>query len=774
MPTPRSTYRVQVSPDFDLDATANLAGYLARLGASHLYVSPILQSAPGSAHGYDVVDHNRVDDARGGEPARLRLMAALRGQRLGMVVDIVPNHMGISPPETNGAWWDVLRLGPQSAYATYFDIDWSRGRLLIPVLADDSSALRDLQVVDGELRYFEHRFPLAARTVETGTPQEIHDRQHYELVSWRRGDAEVNYRRFFAVSTLAGLRVEDPMVFDATHAEILRWASTGDADGIRIDHPDGLVDPAGYLHRLTERLPVGTWVVVEKILEPGERLPAGWPCAGTTGYDALAVVDRVLVDGAAEAALTDLDAELTGRRVDWAELVHDCKLDVATGMELAELRRLVALAPEVAGAEEAIAELQACFAVYRSYLPDSGADQLAAAVAAATARRPDLRESLETLATVLGDGVDAFARRFQQQTGAVMAKGVEDTAYFRYTRFIAANEVGADPAHIAVDPAAFHADLTERAAATPAAMTTLSTHDTKRSEDVRARLAVLSEVPDEWARRLREWTATAPLADGSIAQLLWQTLVGAWPIERDRLHGALEKGAREARTATSWSDPDERFEATMHAVIDRVYDDPELGRSVGEFVAMITPYGWSNSLAAKVIQLTMPGVPDVYQGTELWDNSLVDPDNRRPVDFDRRSDLLADLDAGTLPPVDATGAVKLLVVAAALRARRDRPELFTGYAPLAATGTAARHLVAFDRGGAITLATRLPATLQRASGWADTSLDLPSGRWRDVIGGQDWRAGPVPVGDLIRRYPVALLLRDGDAPSSVDAPRSSA
>ena len=442
MAVPGSTYRVQVAAEFDLRAAAGLVDYLAALGVAHLYSSPLLTAVAGSAHGYDVVDPRYADPARGGESGRLQLAAALRAAGLGLVLDVVPNHAGVAAAEQNPAWWDVLRLGPQSVYARWFDIDWSRGRLLLPVLADAPEALDDLRLADGELRYFERRYPLAPGTEGIDDPRKAHDHQHYELVSWRRGSTEHNYRRFFAISDLAALRVEDEAVFDATHAELLRWVAAGDVDGLRIDHPDGLTDPAGYLSRLAERAP-GGWVVVEKILEPGEDLP-GWPVAGTTGYDALSEVDGVLVDPDGEAPFTALDESLTGARTSWPELVHEAKLDVATGMLRAEVRRLAALAPGVPDAEAALAELLACFPVYRSYLPD-GAEHLAAAVDAAARWRPDLVSTVDLLAARLADPDDPLAVRFQQTSGAVMAKGVEDTAYYRWTRFVALNEVGGDP-----------------------------------------------------------------------------------------------------------------------------------------------------------------------------------------------------------------------------------------------------------------------------------------------------------------------------------------
>lgn len=754
-PHPRSTYRVQVRPGFDLDATAGLTGYLADLGVTHLYSAPLLTATPGSQHGYDVVDHRAVNPELGGEGGRQRLVRALRAAGLGLVVDIVPNHAGVARPAANPAWWDVLRRGRSSAYADWFDIDWDRGRLLLPVLADTPDALDDLKMVDGELRYHEHRFPIADGTGD-GAPREVHDRQHYELVNWRRGDTELTYRRFFAVSDLAGLRVEDPEVFRATHAEILRWAAAGDLDGIRVDHPDGLRDPAGYLVRLRAAAP-GAWLVVEKILEYGEELP-DWPVDGTTGYDALAAACGLFVDPDAEADFTALDGRVTGRHTSWEDLTHDTKLAAATRLLAAELNRLAALVPELPAEQvrAALAELAACFPVYRGYPPE-GARHLAAARAEAGRRRPDLTSVLDAVTARLRDPDHELAARFPQLSGAVMAKGVEDTAYYRWSRFVALNEVGGSPAHFGVAPAEFHRFAAARQVRWPASMTALSTHDTKRGEDVRARLAVLSELPGRWAERVADWMSRAPLADPAFAHLLWQTAVGAWPIERERLHAYAEKAAREASLSTSWADPDPAFEHELHALVDRMYDDPELHAQLTAFAGEITPAGWSNSLGQKLVQLAMPGVPDTYQGTELWENSLVDPDNRRPVDFAVRRDLLARLDAGWRPAVAADGAAKLLVVSRTLRLRRDRPELFTGYRPVPAHGPAGAHAVAFDRGGAIAVATRLPLRLARAGGWGDTTLAISGNSVTDVFTGRVYSGSELLMHDLLSTYPVALL-----------------
>jgi (1->4)-alpha-D-glucan 1-alpha-D-glucosylmutase len=762
MGLPTSTYRLQIRPSFELHAAADVCDYLATLGVGAVYLSPLLPSAKGSDHGYDVVRFDTIDPARGGVDGWTRLLAAARARGLGIVVDIVPNHAGVADAADNPAWWDVLKYGPASKYAGWFDIDWTGGRLLLPVLGDDAdpSEFTIEQGPDGpELRYYEHRFPIAPDTeaAEGETPADVAGRQHYELVNFRRADTDQNYRRFFAVVTLAGLRVEDPAVFDATHQQIARWVRDDRVDGLRVDHPDGLVDPLEYTVRLRELAGPDAWLTVEKILEPDEVLPAEWPVDGTTGYDALAEVSGLFVDPSAEHAFDKLYRELTGDGASFAEHVERGKRAVTDTILRAEINRLARLVPNVVGATEALAELVVHFPVYRSYLP-TGAAYLAEAIRRALESRPDLGDAIRTLTPRLSDPADELCARFQQVTGAVMAKGVEDTAYYRYSRFIAANEVGGDPARFALPPEDFHVAQGVRQEVAPRSMTTLSTHDTKRSEDVRARLAVLSELPAEWADLAHALMAGAPIPDAGFGYLLWQTFAGAGFIERERMHAYAEKAMREAAQSTNWIDPDEEFEAAVFAAIDRAYDDSAMHQPLAAFVDRITPYGWTNSLAQKLVQLTMPGVPDVYQGTELWDDSLVDPDNRRPVDFDRRRALLDQLDAGTdAPPIGADGAAKLWVVSRALRLRRDYPDLFASYTPLSAVGPAATHAVGFDRGGAITVATRLPVGLEAAGGWRDTVLDL-GGPASDVISGRRF-AGEVGLAELLGSYPVALLVR---------------
>jgi (1->4)-alpha-D-glucan 1-alpha-D-glucosylmutase len=413
--------------------------------------------------------------------------------------------------------------------------------------------------------------------------------------------------------------------------------------------------------------------------------------------------------------------------------------------------------PHVDSAEDALAELLVAFPVYRSYLP-TGAEHLAAAMRAARGARPDLADAIGALTTRLADPADELCARFQQVSGAVMAKGVEDTAYYRYTRFVALNEVGGDPARFGVPLADFHDAQQRRQRAAPRGMTTLSTHDTKRGEDVRARLAVLSELPDEWAALARKLMTAAPIPEPTFGYLLWQTFAGAGLIARERMHSYAEKAMREAALGTTWIDPDTAFEAAVHAAVDAGYDDPDVYGPLADFVAKITPHGWTNSLSQKLVQLTMPGVPDVYQGTELWEDSLVDPDNRRPVDFDATQKVLDQLDASLdPPPIDGTGRAKLWLVSRTMRLRRDWPDLFDRYLPLDVRGPAAEHAIVFDRGGAITVATRLPLRLEREGGWRDTGLDLGGGA-TDVISGRSFR-GDLQLSDLLADYPVALLVR---------------
>ncbi|WP_169582329.1 MULTISPECIES: malto-oligosyltrehalose synthase [Microbacterium] len=772
---PFSTYRLQIRPSFTLDDAAALAGYLVELGVDWVYLSPILTASEGSDHGYDVVDPTAVDPQRGGRAGLERASRAFHAAGLGVLVDIVPNHVGVARPFENPWWWDVLQHGRESVHAGAFDIDWEfgDGRVRLPVLGEevtDAAASGSLRIEGDELRYYDHRFPLAPGTENRGDVLAVHARQYYELMPWRREATDLNYRRFFGVSSLAALRVEDPDVFARTHAEIGSWFADGLVDGLRVDHPDGLRAPVEYLDRLSA-VTGGAYVLVEKILEHGETLPQFFAADGTTGYDALAEIDRVLVDPAGEKALDDLDARLREESglpaaVPWNELIATTKRAVADGILRSEVRRLArdlgaGDAPDV---EDALAELLARFPVYRSYLP-AGADHLLAAARAAREHRPELVGTIGRILPPLAQPGHPASLRFQQTSGMIMAKGVEDTAFYRATRLGTLTEVGADPSEFALTVAEFHASQARRHAAWPHTMTTLSTHDTKRGEDVRARLSVLAEIPDRWGEVVTGFRDAATTGHGPFDALLWQAIVGSWPASRERLHAYAEKAAREAGEVTSWLDPDAQFEARMHDLVDAAFDDADLAARIESFVSEIEGAGWANALSAKLLQLAGPGVPDVYQGSELWEQSLVDPDNRRTVDFDERRGLLQAIADGDQPPIDRSGAAKLLVTSRTLRMRRERPDLFTRYTPATVVGPAATHAIAVDRGGALVVATRLPVALARrgaATGhpWEDTVLLRHSGPTRDVFTGRSFTGGALPLAEVLDVYPVALLVAE--------------
>jgi malto-oligosyltrehalose synthase len=810
-----STYRLQLRDGFGFAQAAEQAGYLAALGVTHVYLSPILQANPGSPHGYDVIDHSRVSSDLGGEPAFRDMVAGFRRHRLGVVVDIVPNHMARPAPETlNRQLWSVLYQGRESEFAHWFDIDWDaqEGKLLLPILAGPlEECLGDL-IIDTAprnpeqaghrgpvLRYFDHVLPLRDGVADLPLGVLL-TQQHYQLTDWHDAATQLNYRRFFDIDSLIAIRVEDPGVFAATHEVLLRLVREGLIDGLRVDHPDGLADPQGYLARLADETG-GAWVVAEKILAHGEELP-GWPCAGTTGYDALALVGGLFTDPAGDVPMTDEYVRFTGGKQTFAEVERDAKHDIADGTFAAELSRLTRLFdracyPALDGFSDAdlhdvLVAVLAEFGLYRAYVtpgePPSAA-AAAAVTAAAAAARDHLDEQLHPAldavrSAVLGLGEvtaeedqraarNELIVRFGQTTGPVLAKGVEDTAFYRWSRLVALNEVGGSPDIFGISPAEFHATAGRLARRWPATMTTLSTHDTKRQEDVRARLAVLAEWPQEWGHQVAEWHGLARwLTDGAAAEaaerapepdleyLMWQTLVGAWLIGPERLGEYLGKAMHEAKTRTSWTVRRPGYESAVLGLATAVLGDPELTGGIAGFVARIAPDARVNTLGAKLVQLTMPGVPDVYQGCELTGLSLVDPDNRRPVDYQRRRRLLDTLDSA---PDQAAGldAEKLLVTSRALRLRRDHPDWFAAdYTPLASEGPAAEHAFAFLRGRAVTVVTRLPAGLRRRGGWADTSLPLPGLHWRDVLTGVRHAGTQPPLAELTWRLPVALLIPD--------------
>ncbi len=764
--------------------------YLHELGVDWVYLSPLLASESGSDHGYDVSDHRAIDPSRGRASGLAALATEARRLDMGVLVDIVPNHVGVARPWENEWWWHVLTHGPDSAYASAFDIDWAAGggRLRIPVVGDDDllgdGRIDHLRVLGGELHYHDQRFPLAQDSARGGEedPNAVHARQHYELVGWREADRTLNYRRFFAVNTLVAIRVEDPEWFAKSHAEIKRWFDEGLVDGLRVDHPDGLRDPGKYLDDLAT-LTGGAYVLVEKILAIKgdtdramlEDLPSTWATAGTTGYEAMALIDRVLVDPAGETPLTELENHLRGGEVDWNRLVHDGKLAVANGMLNSEVRRISreviagldsADQPDVERLAQAVSELFACFEVYRSYLPE-GREHLERAFGLAWENRPDLGGELDLLYPVLADGASAPAQRFQQTSGMVMAKGVEDGAFYRWARLTSLNEVGGDPGLFSVGVEEFHELMLTRQLEWPISMVAGTTHDTKRGEGTRARISVLAEVPGLWAEAVAELFTLVPVPDAGFGNLLWQAIIGVWPASRDRLHAYAEKAMREAGEHTSWIAPDAGYEGAIQACVDAAFDNPDVVAVLQRVLDVVVAPGRSNALSAKLLDLTIPGIPDLYQGSELWELNLVDPDNRLPVDFEVRSDMLAEIRAGARSPLSEEGfdqgGVKLLLCHQALTLRRDHPELFTTYAPIEAQGPAAGHLIGFDRGGAISLATRLPIGLAAAGGWRGTWIPLPEGRWRDQISGR--RVAPdehggILLGDVFAQFPVALLVRE--------------
>jgi len=759
-----STYRLQLRGrssgfGFTFADAENLLDYLDDLGVSHLYLSPIITAVGGSSHGYDVTDPTTVSPELGGPDGLARLAAAARARGMGLVVDIVPNHVGVDKPEQNAWWWDVLRHGRTSDYAAFFDIDWDSedGRIVLPLLGSDDD-IADLRVDDGLLRLGDLALPIAPGTSD-GTGPEVHDRQNYRLVGWRRG--QVGYRRFFSITSLAGLRQEDRAVFDASHAEVARWFADGLVDGVRIDHPDGLTNPSGYLAWLRELLGAQAWIVIEKILAADEALEPTLPVDGTTGYDVLREVGGVFVDPLGAAALTEL-FESTG--IDYQgmpTMLADLKIRAATDTLASELRRLRRSIAAAAGADhpllpEAVAALLTHIDVYRTdYL--GLAAILPSALAKTQAAKPELGPALQVVAAALAHGGEPAAR-LQQLCGAVTAKAVEDCMFYRDARLVSLNEVGGEPLRFGVGAAEFHHSAATRARIWPQTMTTLSTHDTKRAEDVRARIGVLSQVPSLWSEFVARWEIEAPSPDAATGRFLWQNIFGVWPVSgevtdqlRARLHGYAEKAIREAAWHTSWNDPDAAFEDAVHRWVDTVLDGKVAGQ-LTEFVAQLNSHAASDALGQKLLALTVPGIPDIYQGTELWDDSLVDPDNRRPVDYAARRAALKELQHP-----------KIRIVTTALRLRRSHPDTFLHgeYLPVLASGQANDHVVAFRRGTDILVAVTRWTVRLAETGWGNTVLPLPDGSWTDTLTGAT-ASGPTSAAELFADLPVVLLERNHD------------
>lgn len=880
---PHSTYRLQLHAGFTFDDAAKIAPYLKALGISHVYCSPYLQAAPGSMHGYDVVDPQRVNEEIGGEEGHQRFCARLAELGLGQVLDIVPNHMAVGPQ--NQYWWDVLENGPSSRFATWFDIDWHssevklQNKVLIPVLGDQygrvlgaGQILIERENESLRVRYMENLYPLAPRSIplileragkhvnsptlnffadslarlpfpdatdaegiksrhrdkevifgllhrfceehpkassaidqaiaelnaDHDTLDEVLNQQHYRLAYWRTADQELGYRRFFDVNTLVGLRVERSHVFFATHRRILEWLGKGVLDGVRVDHPDGLRDPMQYFTRLRQHSSEA-WIIGEKILEPGEFLRQNWPIEGTSGYDFLNVCNNVLMHPEGLQQLTRIYQEFTHEPVDFDALVHDKKLSVEQEALGSDVNRLASLFVEIcennrdrrdytrAEIRRAIREVAGCFHVYRSYVvPDrdeiveEDRSDVRAAVERAKAQRTDIDSGLfDFIGDVLllqtrGPRESEFVYRFQQFTSPVMAKGVEDTAFYCFNRMIGLNEVGGAPDRDGLSVAQFHEYCQTMQTTHPLAMTTLSTHDTKRSDDVRGRLAVLTEVPGEWRRFLRRWSRqntslkTNDFPDRNTEYFLYQTLIGAWPIDQQRLSAYMEKAVREAKQRTSWTQQNKDFEDALRSFIGRLYESSEFIAGIEQFVRLVLTPGRVNGLAQSLLKCTAPGVPDTYQGSELWDLHLVDPDNRGAVDYETRASMLSEIESGL--PLDEIlrrmdeGVPKLWVLYRALNLRREKPEWFgaaADYTPLMVAGRKADHVIAFLRAGSVaTIAPRWNAML--AGNCSGTTVHLPNGRWNNLLTGEVLIGGIVPMQNVLQRFPVALLQLEGN------------
>lgn len=844
-----STYRLQLrGPGADPSGRAfgfaeavQLIPYLRSLGVSHLYLSPIFTAMPDSNHGYDVLDPTEINPQLGGIDGLRTLAAEAKEAGLGLIADIVPNHVGVEVPRYNRWWWDVLKHGQESEYASFFDIDWHEdngagGKLGMPVLGKegDETELRLVHLPaeefpagmapEGEdvLAYFDKYFPLRPGSYDStdDDPQEVYARQAYRLMFWR--DGVISYRRFFSVNGLAGVRQEDPLVFEHTHRLLRQLIAEDLLDGVRVDHPDGLTDPFGYLSRLRELIGPDRWLVVEKILEVDEPLDPRLRVDGTTGYDAMRELDGIFLNRSAEDTLSMLALQQSGSTWDdeaIAASAQQLKRDVASSELAAEVRRLVRAirrdnfaAAATRTAESAAAdsderrhevsdeelastviELVAAMPVYRADY--RSLSRITSTVIAEMSKRfPSRRGALDLISAAFLASGEA-KNRFAQVCGAVMAKGVEDTLFYRASRLVALQEVGGAPGRFGVGAAEFHLLQDERASLWPQAMTALSTHDTKRSEDTRARILEYAEVPNDFAELVRQVMAMVPPPDAATGHFLLQNILGVWPHNGDitdalqaRLHAYAMKAVREAALHTTWFDQNERYEHRVIDWVDAVLYGPAAAK-ITEFVGQLHPGAVQVSLGRKLLQLVGPGVPDTYQGQEFVQLTLVDPDNRAFVDYTARAQALQQYDQaraaedfslarflyGEEDPsaealAEAADWAKQCVTAEGLRLRKALPEVFQSgtYRAVYASGAARHHLVGMARGHAngeapentqvIGLATREPLKLARTGGWGETFVALPQGTWVDRLTGTTF-SGTAALTQLFAALPVALLVR---------------
>ncbi len=856
-----ATYRLQLHADFPLPAAQRVLGYLADLGISHVYLSPCLQAVPGSQHGYDVVDPSRISADLGGEAAWSDFVRAARDCGLGVLLDIVPNHMSASH---HNRWWDdVLRHGPYSKFVQFFDI---RNTPLLPFCVHLCSLAKpygetlqagelSLELIDHEprVRHYENTWPLAPaswaqflharnaecfgelerlRAIAAPTTEDqcayrrhaaraqallaeaaaagglqdalagvqrdperldsVLRQQNFQLHGWKLAGELANYRRFFDIDTLIGIRAELPAVADATHARITQMIAAGDIAGVRVDHPDGLREPLQYFQRLRRLLPAGR-IYVEKILENDERLNEEWPIDGTVGYDFLAKVNRLWMDDQRTDVLTATYADFTGHSIDFGKLVREKKRAILAGTFSAAQDLLANAALDIARSSwqtrdlsprqlrEALEKLITALPVYRTYrdakaMHDADRRVLLGALQSARIGAPEIdAAAFDFLAALftkadLDEAEAQFVARWQQLTPSVMAKGVEDTMFYCFDRLVSCNEVGSQASLVGISADKFHEFCHYLSDRWPNNMLATSTHDTKRSEDVRARISLLSEIPERWSEALHQWSQLNAnawqnrLPDRHAEYLLYQTLIGAWPIDRDRAWGYMLKACREAKINTSWHEPNVSFEEKIRGFVGGVFETPEFLESLEEFIEPLILPGRINSLAQTLIKMVAPGVPDFYQGTELWDLSLVDPDNRRPVDFALRAGLMERARSASAAEALSdwdSGLPKLWMTARVLKARNERSEDFSEaskYQPLVAQGSHLGRLLAFRRGE--NLIAAVPRfTLTLAGDWADTRLPLPGGLWRNCFTDEMIQREVAPDA-LFASFPVALLIRD--------------
>lgn len=796
---PSATYRIQFRNGMTFDRVVALIPYFRDLGISHLYASPVFTATTDSTHGYDVTDPNEIDPAIGGRDGFNRMAAALRQAGMGLILDIVPNHMSTS---LENRWWrDVIEHGKQSRYARYFDIDWSRP-LTLPFLGDTFEAElekgairlhRDSVTNKAALVYYDTAYPLNPGTWdENKSIAELHEAQSWRLMSWREAPKQLSWRRFFEITGLVGVRVEDEQVFHDTHRLILELVHDGTVDGLRIDHIDGLADPLGYLQRLRQATGPDCYITVEKILAKGEQLPAEWPVSGTTGYEFIASLAEVLVDDASLERLENVHNETLGVTVDRQNALRDAKGLMTDRNFEGEFTTLLNLARDLAqhnGVEiqtddihHALRELLIAFPVYRTYgtaegLTPSDVTLLSRVVASVNASEPALSLIVRILTGDLPerdrDAATLFRTRFQQLTGPLMAKSVEDTLFFRHNLELALNEVGADPTPRAFSLSRFHQEMRIRLARQPDALLGTSTHDTKRGEDARARLYTLTEAPEQWGENLARWrqmnqTHVRFLNDGTAPNaadtwMIYQALAGVWPAtlspdDRDGLQtlearflGFIEKALREAKQRTDWIDSNESYENVVMDYVRHLLS-PDNTLFLHDFSETLQPFvraGLMNSLSQTVIKLTAPGVPDIYQGSEALNFSLVDPDNRREPDFAALVQNLSTANSMVFNDEQCwrDGRVKQYVTATLLRLRPHYPALFRygDWLPLKVTSEREEHLIAYarvkDDEALIVAVPRLVFTVTgNEKLWVNTAVAIPEElvgkRYRDVFSGE--------------------------------------